>query len=76
MNTPFRTKTEERLAMIQKKEQQMRDDVASARKERSERTGRLRALRLAKEAEEQEPEVTPTKKKKAAPMPQAYRTAS
>ena len=75
MNKPFKTKTEERLAKIQRKEQKMREDLALARKERSEQTGRLRALRLAKEAEEKEMEEQ-TSKKKTSRLPQAYRKAS
>lgn len=73
MSKPFKTKTEERLATIQLKEQKMRDDLALVRKERSEQTGRLRALRLAKKAEEEELEATPVKKDKATRLPQAYR---
>lgn len=75
----YKTKTEERMAAIERKEKKMWDDRDAARKERSEQIGRLRALRLAKEVENSDL-TGPAGKKPAnragGQMPKAYRRVS
>jgi hypothetical protein len=52
MPTIARTKAEERYAEIQKREHRVRQDIQTATRLRTEKTAKLRELRLAKEAEE------------------------
>jgi hypothetical protein len=51
MPTIARTKAEERYAEIQKREHRIKHDIQTATQLRSEKTAKLRELRLAKEAE-------------------------
>ena len=75
----YKTKTEERMAAIERKEQKMWDDRNAARKERSEQIGRLRALRLSKDVEALSSAGSTGKKpakNAAGQMPKAYRRVS
>jgi len=75
----YKTKTEERMAAIERKEQKMWDDRNAARKERSEQIGRLRALRLSKDVENLDSTGsvgTKTATRAEGQMPKAYRRVS
>jgi colicin import membrane protein len=61
MAATTKSKAAERFAALQKRDQAVRHDIETAARLRSEKTAKLRALRLAKEAEDAE-----TKAKEAA----------
>jgi hypothetical protein len=52
MAATTKSKAAERFAALQKRDQAVRHDIETAARIRSEKTAKLRALRLAKEAED------------------------
>lgn len=54
MAATTKSKAAERFAALQKRDQAVRTDIETAARLRSEKTAKLRALRLAKEAEDAE----------------------
>jgi hypothetical protein len=77
MAATTKSKAAERFASLQKRDQAVRQDIETAARLRSEKTAKLRALRLAKEAEDAAVRAreTAAKLEKAAPKKSRARAA-